>query len=226
VKSGVLPAITRLILLLAVAMSFMPVIIYLWKRLAENKAYMVISIFWMINGILYFPDIFHLNWYEPVTLRILLFYNLMDAPIICLIFYFAFNNKLFLYLIGAFIVFEAVVISWNGFNLHSNNIIIAVGSLLCLALNIWGIIKYVKKVKHTNEDAGLIFIFSGFIFYYGLIVDIILISRYLKLTFIQGDPILLINYVAILVATVLISVGFFKHAGPNLTEQTGDGNFR
>jgi len=216
VKTGLLPVITRLILLLAVAMSFMPVIIYLWKRLAENKAYMVISIFWMINGILYFPDLFHLNWYEPVTLRILLFYNLMDAPIICLVFYYAFKNKLFLYLIMAFIVFEAAVIGWKGFNLDSNNIIIAVGSLLCLLLSIWGISKYVKKVKHTNEDAALVFIFAGFIFYYGLIVDIILISRYLKLTFIQGDAILLINYVAILVATVLISFGFYKHAQPKL----------
>jgi hypothetical protein len=211
-KTGLLPEITRLVLLLAVPMSFLPLFIYLWKRLAENKAYMIISLFWMINGILYFPDIFHWDWYQPVTLRILLFYNLMDAPIICLIFYYAFKNKMFLYLILAFIVFEAAIISWKGFNLHSNNIIIAFGSLLCLLLNIWGISKYLKKVKHTNEDTGMIFIFSGFIFYYGLIVDIILISRYLKLIFIQGDSILLINYVAILVATILISVGLYKNA--------------
>lgn len=225
-KTGFLPVITRLILLLAVPMSFLPLIIYLWKRLAENKAHMIISIFWMINGILYFPDIFHWNWYEPVTLRILLLYNLMDAPIICLIFYYAFKNKLFLYLIMAFIVFEAAIIGWKGFNLHSNNIIVAIGSLLCLFLNLWGIRKYLKKVKHTNEDTGLVFIFAGFIFYYGLIVDIILISRYLKLTFIQGDSILLINYVAILVATVLISFGLYKYASPNLMKQTSNRSIR
>jgi hypothetical protein len=107
------------------------------------------------------------------------------------------------------------VISWKGFNIDSNNIIIGVGCLLCLCLNIWGIIRYVKKVKHTAEETVLIFVFAGFIFYYGLCVDIVLISRYLKLTLIQGDSIMLINYIAILVATVLISFGLFKYAHPS-----------
>jgi hypothetical protein len=213
-KTGILSDMTRLILLLAVPLSFLPLIIYWWKRLAENRAYMVIAIFWMINGILYFPDIFHWNWYEPVTLRILLLYNLIDAPIICLIFYYVFQKRLFLYIILAFVAFEAAIIAWKGFNLQSNNIIIAIGSLLCLGLNIWGISKYLKKVKPTREDSVLIFVFAGFIFYYGLIVDIVLISRYLKLTFTQGDPLMLINYSAILVATVLISFGLIKYASP------------
>jgi hypothetical protein len=59
------------------------------------------------------------------------------------------------------------------------------------------------------------FVFAGFIFYYGLCVDIVLISRYLKLNIIQGNAIMLINYIAILVATVLISFGFFKYAHPS-----------
>ena len=214
-KTGFLTAITQFILFLAVPLSFLPLIIYLWKRLAENKAYMVISIYWMINGILYLPDIFHCNWYEPVTFRILLLYNLIDAPIVCLIFYYAFERKIFLRLILSFIAFEAVVIIWKGFNVESNNIIIAIGSLLCLILNIWGISKYFKKVKHTDEETVLIFVFAGFIFYYGLIVDIVLVSRWLKLTFMQGDSIMLINYVAILVATVLISFGLIKYASPS-----------
>jgi hypothetical protein len=214
-KPGFLSAITQLILLLAVPLSFLPLVIYWCKRLAENKAYMIISIFWMINGLLYLPDIFHLNWYEPVTIRILMLYNLVDAPIICLMFYYAFGKKIFLQLILAFIVFEAAVIGWKGFNIDSNNIIIGIGSLLCLVLNIWGIRKSLTKVKQTADDIVLVFVFAGFIFYYGLIVDIILISRYLKLKFIQGDSIMLINYVAILVATVLVSFGLYKYANPS-----------
>jgi hypothetical protein len=200
---------------MSVILSFVPLVIYWWKRLAENKAYMVIAIFWMLNGLLYLPDIFHWNWYEPVTFRILLLYNLIDAPLICLIFYYAFEKKIFLQLILAFIVFEVGVISWKGFNIDSNNIIIAVGCLLCLVLNIWGIIKYLKKVKHTDNETVLVFVFAGFIFYYGLCVDILLISRFLKLTFIQGDSIMLINYIAIFLATVLISFGFWKYASPS-----------
>lgn len=200
---------------MSVILSFVPLVIYWWKRLAENKAYMVIAIFWMLNGLLYLPDIFHWNWYEPVTFRILLLYNLIDAPLICLIFYYAFEKKIFLQLILAFIAFEVGVISWKGFNIDSNNIIIAVGCLLCLVLNIWGIIKYLKKVKHTDNETVLVFVFAGFIFYYGLCVDILLISRFLKLTFIQGDSIMLINYIAIFLATVLISFGFWKYASPS-----------
>jgi hypothetical protein len=214
-KTGFLTEITQLILLLAVPLSFFPLIIYWWKRLAENKAYMVIAIYWMINGLLYLPDIFHWNWYEPVTLRILILYNLLDAPIICLIFFYVFGKRLFLYLILFFFAFEALVMGLNGFNLNSNNIIIAAGSLLCLLLNIWGISKYLKKVKHTDEDTVYVFVFAGFIFYYGLIFDIVLVSRYLKLTFLQADSIMLINYIAIFVATVLISFGLMRFANPS-----------
>ena len=77
---------------------------------------MVISIFWMINGIIYAPEIFNWQWYVPVDEEITLYYNLMDAPLILLVFYYAFEKKIFLYITLSFIAFEAIVISLTGFN--------------------------------------------------------------------------------------------------------------
>ena len=213
-KTGILTKIGQLMLILSVFLSFLPLIIYWCKRLAENKSYMVISIFWMINGILYLPDIFNWAWYVPITDHITLYYNLFDAPIICLIFYYAFNKRLFLYLIVSFLIFEGLVISWKGFNAESNSINIGVGCLLCLIMNMWGINGYLKKVKHTESETVLVYVFAGFIFYYGLCVDIVLLSKYLNLSGTQRNYMLLINYTAIFLATVLISYGFWKYAKP------------
>src|SRR5450432_3821429 len=152
--------------ILAVFFSFLPLILYWYKGLAENKAYMIISIFWMINGIIYAPEIFHWQWYIPVDKQVTLYYNLADAPLILLVFYYAFEKRVFLFILLSFVVFEVVVITLTGFNMISNNIIIGVGSLLCLLLNIWGINRYFRKITHTATEKAYMFIFAGFIFYY------------------------------------------------------------
>jgi hypothetical protein len=214
-----LPEISQIMLILAVSLSFLPQIIYWWKQLAENKSYMVISIFWTINGILYLPDIFQWKWYVPITDQVTLFYNLFDAPLICLIFYYAFEKRIFLFLIASFFMFESIIIVWKGFNMDANTINIGVGCLLCLILNIWGISRYLKKVKHSDGETVLAFVFAGFIFYYGLCVDIVLLSKYLNLSGKQRNYILLINYTSIFLATILISFGFWKYARPSYDNQ-------
>ena len=174
---------------------------------------MVISIFWMINAIIYAPDIFHWQWYIPVDEQITLYYNLFDAPLILLIFYYTFEKNIFLYFILAFAIFEAIVIFLTGFNLRSNDIIIGVGSLLCLGVNIWGINKYFRKINHTDTEKAYLCIFAGFIFYYGICVDLIFIFNFFH--FSRGQKIYqnLINYAAMVFSTGLICYGFYKY-GP------------
>jgi len=200
---------------LAVFFSFLPLIFYWSKGLAENKSYMVISIFWLINGIIYAPEIFHWRWYVPVDEEITLYYNLMDVPLIMLIFYYAFEKRVFLYMIGFFAFFETIVIAVTGFNRMSNDIIIGVGSLLCLALNIWGIGKYFRQLNHTATEKAYLCIFAGFIFYYGLCIDLIYIFKIFNFSSSQKKYQDLINFTAMVTATGLISYGFFRFGHPD-----------
>ena len=211
----VAPAIIQILGDLAIIFSFLPLIIYWCRGLAENKAYMVIAIFWMVNGIIYAPEVFHWQWYVPVDEQITLYYNLMDAPLILLIFYYTFEKRVFLYMIIYFVVFESIVMGCTGFNLLSNGIIIGVGSLLCLALNIWGINKYFKQLNHTATEKSYLYIFAGFIFYYGLCVDLIYIFKFFQFSAYQKQYSALINYTAMIIATGLISYSFCKIAEPN-----------
>lgn len=179
---------------------------------------MFISIFWTINGILYIPEIFHWQWYNSTTDLITTYYNLIDAPLIFLIFYFAFRKKIFLHLILAFVVFELIMIAWKGFNFESDNFIIGLGSLICLILNIWAISKYFMKVEHTEMENSLVFVFAGFIFYYGLFA-IVYQYNYLRISGPQKPYVTLINYSAIILATGLISYGLLKYAVTRYREE-------
>jgi len=210
-KTGLLPVINHLLTILGVTLSFLPLVLYWWKKLAADKSYMVIAIFWTINGILYTPEIFQWDWYNHYTNQITLYYNLIDAPLIFLFFYYAFNKKIFLYLIGAFLIFEVIMIAWMGFNFQSDNVIIGLGSLLCLLLNIWGISRYFMEVEHTDGENVLVFVYAGFIFYYGLFA-VVYFYNYIHESGAQKPYVIFINYSAIILATSLISYGFWKFA--------------
>ena len=217
-KTGLLPGINQLLSILAVTLSFLPLIVCCLKRLVTDKTYMFISIFWTINGILYIPEIFHWQWYNSATDLITSYYNLIDAPIIFLIFYFAFRKKIFLHLILAFVVFELIMIAWKGFNFESDNFIIGLGSLICLILNIWAISKYFMKVEHTETENSLVFVFAGYIFYYGLFA-VVYQYNYLRISGPQKPYVTLINYSAIILATGLISYGLLKYAVTQYREE-------
>jgi hypothetical protein len=213
-ETGVLSGIVHVLGITALFFSFLPLILYWYKGLAENKAYMVISIFWMINAIIYAPEIFHWQWYVAVDEEITKYYNLFDAPLIMLIFYYAFEKRIFLFMILSFVAFEAIVITLTGFNMTSNDIIIGTGSLLCLGLNLWGINRFFRQINHTASEKAYMFIFAGFIFYYGLCVDLIYIFKFFHFSRGQKQYQALINFTAMVLSTGLISFGFHKYARP------------
>lgn len=217
-ETGVLSGIVHVLGIMALFFSFLPLILYWYKRLAENKAYMVISIFWMINAIIYAPEIFHWQWYVAVDEQITKYYNLFDAPLILLTFYYVFEKKTFLFMILSFVVFETIVIMITGFNMTSNDIIIGIGSLLCLGLNLWGINKYFRQINHTASEKSYMFIFAGFIFYYGLCVDLIYIFKFFHFSPAQKQYEALINYIAMILSTGLISYGFYTYDRPEYSK--------
>jgi hypothetical protein len=216
-----LPGITLLLTIFGVALCFFPIIIYWWKKLAPDKAYLVLAIYWLINGILYFPEIFNWAWYNNITDQITLYYNLIDAPLILLMFYFIFKKELFKYGIFAFVLFELIITLWKGNNDDSNLIIIGVGSLICLALNIWGISKYFMKVNHTDDENVMVYVYAGFIFYYGLFA-VVYNYNYLHTSGQQRPYVVFINYIAVCLATLLSSYGLWKYA---YSKQYGDENY-
>jgi hypothetical protein len=218
-KTGLLPGINLILTILAVLLTFLPMIIYNWKRLAPDRSYLAIAVFWVINGVLYLPEIFHWEWYEKSSDQITLVYNLIDAPLIMLFFYYTFRKKILLYLIMGFIVFELFVNVWKGYNFDSDNIIIGTGSLICLTLSIWAISKYFMNVEHTDKENALVFAYAGYIFYYGIFLAVPYIFNYLNSSGNQLPYVKFINWIDIIIATTLISFGFWKFAHADYREE-------
>jgi hypothetical protein len=173
----------------------------------------------MVNGLVYSPEIFTFSWYNAsISNQVLLFYNLIDAPLIILFFYFAFKKKFFLKLLIAFILFETVMTIWKGFNDDSDNIIIGVGTFICLIMNIWGISQYFRNMEHSTRENILVFVNAGFIFYYGLF-PVTFYFNYIKFSQATLPYITFINFFSICMATGLISFGIWKYAETQYREE-------
>ena len=210
-KTGLLPVLNLLISIIAVSLCFIPMAIFWLKRLAPDKSFFLIAIFWLINGVTYTPEIFRWNWYKAMSNEITLVYNLIDTPLILMIFYFAFKKKIFKYMLIGFIIFEILMIVWKVYNFDSNTPIIGLGSLISLILNIWGISIYFQKMRHTSFENVLAFVNAGYIFYYGLFT-VIYIFNYIIFSRATLPYVTFINYLSITIATGLISYGYWRYA--------------
>ena len=200
-----------IISIIAIGLCFVPMVLFWLKRLAPDKSYFFIAFFWFINGLTYAPEIFRWEWYRSMSNEITLVYNLIDTPLILLIFYFAFKKKFFQYLLVGFILFEIGMIVWKGYNFNSNTPIIGLGSLISLILNIWGINQYFQKMRHTSFENVMAFVNAGFIFYYGLF-SVIYIFNYINFSKVTLPYVTFINYLSITIATSLISYGYSRYA--------------
>lgn len=188
-------------------------VLFWLKRLAPDKSYFLVAFFWLVNGVTYTPEIFRWKWYRCVSNDITLMYNLIDTPLILLIFYFAYKKKIFRHLLIGFLLFEIGMIAWKGYNFDSNTPIIGLGSLISLILNIWGISVFFQKMKHTAFENVMAFVNAGFIFYYGLFT-VIYIFNYINFSIVTLPYVTFINYLSITMASGLISYGFWRYASP------------
>ena len=218
-KTGLLPVLSTLINIFMVLLCYLPAAIYLIRRLAPDKTYFILALFWLMNGIQYTPDIFAWSWFtQKIDNQIILFYNLLEAPMILLIFWFAYRTKSLLYLLQGMVVFEIGMLIWKGHNFTSSVPIVAVGSLIGLSLNIWAISAYFRKMKHDSFETTMAFANAGFIFYYGLSA-VTLFFNYLNYSVDTLPYVRFINAVSIIMATGVTVTGLWRYARSPLQEE-------
>lgn len=201
---------------IAVILCFIPIILLLWKRLIREKAYLFVCIYWLLNGLINLPDMLGQFQNPQMQENITLLDNLVDTPLALLIFYYASTGnkkKILLYLLIAFTSFELVVVLWKGHNFDSSTIIIGLGILVLFVYSFWGLAQYFQKIEHDPFENVMGFVYAGFIFYDGLWV-VIYIFNYLNFRkdTVQANQFL--NYLSIILATVLTSVGLWWYSRP------------
>jgi hypothetical protein len=209
-KSISLSEINHILAVLTVIVSFLPFSIIWRRRLFFFKPYLIFSIFWAIDGILYIPEIFNWEWYANATHLVTISYNLLVTCQIILIFYFIFQKVIFKYLLFLFVVFEVITIYTLGYNDLADNFIIGVGCFISLILNIGAIIQYILKSEPNDTEHALAFLYMGFIFYF---MQFMIIFEYNYLQNSKGAlPYLkAIDYLSTCIAISIISFGMIKY---------------
>jgi len=197
---------------LAIAFCFVPLVLLLWKKMSREKAYLFVAIYWLANGLLNVPNWLGQAENSKLQSQITLLYNLLDAPLALLVFYFSalgVKKKVLLYLLVLFVFFELAIVFWKGNNLSSSTIIIGVSTLVALIFTLTGITQYFNKMG---------FVYAGFLFNYGPFI-VIYIFSYLR---IESDAIraesFFLYYLSLLAATILTSIGLWRYARPKYKE--------
>jgi hypothetical protein len=202
---------------ITVALCFLPLLLMWWKGLTRVKAYLFIAIYWMANAIVNLPDCLGVQGNELQN-KVILLYNLFDAPLALLIFYFSATGtkkQIILYLLLFIIVFEPVLVMWMGHNFNSSTIIIGVGGLLALFFSFSGLAEYFQKIEHTALEKAMGFVYAGFIFDYGLSI-VTFFFNYLNYTKESLAANIFLYYLSLILAIILTSVGLWKHARPEM----------
>jgi hypothetical protein len=193
----------------------------LWiKKLNKEKAYTLIAIYWLLNGSTNLPEWLGQSGNASLLNGVTLFYNLLDTPLVFLIFYFSSSGgkkRILLYLIISFVIFECIMVLWKGYNFDSSAIIIGAGGLLILIFSIRGVAEFFQKIEHSSFETTMGFIYAAFIFEYGLSI-VIFISNYLNFKKETVDVNLFVYYLSVISATILTSFGLWRYARPRMAE--------
>jgi hypothetical protein len=200
-----------------VILCFIPFILIWWKKISSVNAFLFIGIYWLANALQNLPDCFGESENMVLQHRIIYFYNLLDAPLVLLIFYFGAvgrRKKIILYTLIFFLIFEPAVLIWKGHNHDSSTIVVGPDSLVGLIFSVWGLAGYFQEIEHTEFENAMVFAYAGFVFDYGVSI-VTFVFSYLKYeTGILREASLFVYYFSMILGAALTSYGLWRHARP------------
>ncbi len=175
---------------------------------------MLIGIYWLLTGLLN-----QYNWVSNsqdyhLQAQLMFFRNLLGIHFVLIIFYICSKEakrKSIFYTLLSFILFELLMIIWNGFENSSNIIIIGIGSLIVLVYSIIGLVEYMKEMQHSPFENVMAFIYAAFLFAYGG-TTMIYILNYLNVATTSDPDEFFLYYVGLLLSSLLTCFGLWQYA--------------
>jgi hypothetical protein len=215
VKPGLTTILYSIISNLAIILCFVPFILLWVKKLSVKKAYLFIAIYWLANGLMNLPGWIGQSENKVLLNHITLIYNLLDAPMVLLIFLYSTtgnNKKIVRYTLWFFILFEIIMVMWKGYNLTSSTVIIGVGTFFAITFSVIGVMEYLQKVEHTSFENTMVFVYASFLFAYGIFIIIYFFSYLNRANKAESLDNFIIYYVSLLLSTFLTCYGFWQFA--------------
>lgn len=203
----------------AIVLCFVPFLLLFWKKMRQEKAYFVAGIYWLANGLVNLPDL-DLIVRGSLIEKAIRFYNLLDTPLILLMFSFAASRKNYKrqlqVMLILFVAFEFTLLGWKGYNFNTSALIIGAGILLVMICCITGLIQFMKEMEHSPFENSMACIYGALLFVYGCFL---FLYTFVQLRRHEPDYIsstgnrdgLLLYYVALLLSASITSLGLWSY---------------
>ncbi len=200
---------------IAILCCLIPFVLLASRRLRQVTTYRILGIYWLLNGLIHFPDIYFFRSYKNGWLdQLTEYYNLLDTPLVLLIFFNAASGphrRLLSRTLLAFIVMEALVVGWKGYAFTSGFVFIGSGVLLVLAYSIIGLVQYMRKMEYTPFETSMVFVYAALLFGYGSYLIIYMFLHIRGNSEVNSQDSYLLYYVMLLLSAIITSLGLLGY---------------
>jgi hypothetical protein len=215
-KTGAYSVLYAVISNIAIGLCFIPFLLLGWRKMRQVNAYCVIGIYWLLNGLINLPELeifpFAGNhgWRERLTYA----YNLIETPLVLLVFAFANSGRSrrqLLLISLLFVGWETALIGWKGYTASTSLLLIGSGLLLKLGYSITGLIQYVMKMEHTRFENSMVFVYAALLFVYGSFLIIYIFTQIHPNNNNNGADSFLLYYISLLISAAVTATGLWSY---------------
>jgi hypothetical protein len=200
---------------LAIASCLIPFGMLFSRKMRQVWAYRLIGLYWLLNGLIHFTDVYFFYSFRNSWLdRLTNYYDVVDTPLALLVFASAAtgrHRKLLMTTMLLFIAVEIIVVEWKGFDFTSGYLFISSGVLLVIAWCVAGLIMYMRKMEYTPFESSMVVVYVASLFAYG---SFLIIALFLHLRgYSEGNSKdgYFLYYISLLLSSVITSVGLWSY---------------
>jgi hypothetical protein len=204
---------------LAILLCFVPFFFLAWKKMRRDKAYWMVGIYWLANGLINLPNLNiglfghsgNVSWQDRLTVV----YNLLDTPLVLLLFYHGTparrRRRRILLSMLLFTALEIILVGWRGYNFTTGTMIIGTGLALILVFTITGLMEYMRQMEHTAFENSMVFVYAALLFAYGSFTIIYIFMHTHSGNLINIRDSFLLYYISLFLAAVITSLGLWSY---------------
>ena len=199
----------NIISVIAITASFIPLVLVLVKKLWKESAFLLISFYWVLSGIV---NILDQSGIAKQTMDLVtIIYNMCDIPIVLGLIYFttkSYRIKRFtMFAAPSLLVAQLISFMVKGWNYDAAKYVLAAGLLMVIYAVVCELSLYMHKLHHTRHEKAMVFIHVSFLFAYGTFIIIYIFDYYVKVGVSNIDN-FIIYYISSLIAIIIASIGY------------------
>jgi len=195
----------------AILSYFIPMLVVSLRKLWRDSFFLLFAAYWLTGGLVNFTDLLP-GFSEDLKSDIGVIYNLIDIPVILIIFYYTSSSlmirRYISFSLALLIAFEIVNILIYGLDYDALKYTLGPGIAIVLIVLTWEIVRYLQKIEHSNRQSAKVFIYAALLFEYGTFTLIYIFDYFIASA--NSEDSFLIYYISTLIAICIALPGYLS----------------